>query len=317
MPAAGWFAMSSPRIVFAGTPEFALASLRALVEADIKPVAVFTQPDRPAGRGKQLTASPIKKYAVEQSIDVYQPESLHSDEVVAQIAALDADVMIVAAYGLLLPQTVLDLPRAGCVNVHASLLPRWRGAAPIQAAILAGDEQTGVCLMSMTAGLDSGPVFSNTALRIGDDETAGELHDRIADAGGALLVKDLQSILDGALQAVEQDESSATHAHKIKTEDARLDWRRPADELARLVRAYNPVPGAFFMLDDQRTKCWRAVTGDAVSATPGEVVASDADGIVVACAEGSLRLLELQRPGKTRVNAAQFTANNELIGKQL
>ena len=309
--------MTTPRVIFAGTPEFALASLRALVDAGITPVAVFTQPDRPAGRGKQLKASPVKEYALEQSIDVYQPESLRNDDVVAQIAALDADVMIVVAYGLLLPQEVLDLPRAGCVNVHASLLPRWRGAAPVQAAILAGDEQTGVCLMSITAGLDCGPVFSNTTLQIGGDETAGELHDRLADAGGALLVQDLRRIVDGELEAVSQDEARATYAHKIKTEDARIDWQRPADELARLVRAYNPVPGAFFMLDDQRIKCWRAAADGRANAAPGEVIASDANGVVVACGEGSLRLLELQRPGKTRVDAAQFTANTELVGKQL
>ena len=309
--------MTSPRIVFTGTPEFALASLRALVDAGMAPVAVLTQPDRPAGRGKQLKASPVKEYAVERSIDVYQPESLRNDDAVAQIAALDADVMIVAAYGLLLPQAVLDLPRAGCINVHASLLPRWRGAAPIQAAILAGDEQTGVCLMSMTAGLDCGPVFSNTTLQIGDDETAGELHDRIADAGAALLVKDLQKIINGELRAVEQDEASATYAPKIKTQDARIVWQRPANELARLVRAYNPVPGAFFMLDEQRIKCWRASPDGAVNAAPGEVIASEANGVVVACGEGSLRLLELQRPGKTRVDAAQFTANTGLVGKQL
>jgi len=309
--------MNSPRIVFAGTPEFALASVRALVDSGVVPVAVLTQPDRPAGRGKKLTASPVKEYALEQGIEVLQPESLRDDEVVAQIAALDADLMIVAAYGLLLPQRVLDMPRRGCVNVHASLLPRWRGAAPIQAAILAGDEQTGVCLMSMTAGLDCGPVFVSSTVTIKDSNNAGELHDQLAVAGGELLVANLPAILDGTLRAVEQDEAAATYARKIKTTDAGIDWQRPATELARLVRAYNPVPGAYFMLDDERIKCWRAEAVAAVEATPGSVVASDANGIVVACAEGALRLLELQRPGKKRVNAAQFSANTNLLGQQL
>jgi methionyl-tRNA formyltransferase len=309
--------MNPPRVVFAGTPEFARESLRALVESGTKPIAVLTQPDRPAGRGKKLTASPVKEYALQQSIEVLQPESLRENEAVAQIAALDADLMIVAAYGLLLPQRVLDIPRRGCVNVHASLLPRWRGAAPIQAAILAGDKHSGVCLMSMTAGLDCGPVFVSSTMAIEDSDNAGELHDRLADAGGELLVANLPAILDGTLRAVEQDEAAATYARKIKTTDACIDWQRPATELARLVRAYNPVPGAYFMLDDDRIKCWRAAAVAGVEETPGSVVASDAAGIVVACADGALRLLELQRPGKKRVNAAQFSANTNLIGQQL
>ena len=309
--------MQNPRIIFAGTPEFALASLRALVESGVSPVAVLTQPDRPAGRGKKLTASPVKKYALEQGLDVLQPETLRDDEAVAQITALDADLMIVAAYGLLLPQRVLDLPRLGCVNVHASLLPRWRGAAPIQAAILAGDKQSGVCLMSMTAGLDCGPVFVSSTLAITNSDSAGELHDQLAVAGGELLVANLPEILGGTLQAVEQDEAAVTYAHKIKTADAGIDWQRPATELARLVRAYNPVPGAYFMLGDERIKCWRAEAVADVEAAPGRIVASDPDGIIVACTEGALRLLELQRPGKKRVNATQFSANTNLVGQQL
>lgn len=309
--------MNARRIIFAGTPEFAKESLEALVNAGMAPVAVLTQPDRPAGRGKKLTVSPVKEYALEKSIDVLQPESLRDDAAVAQIEALDADVMIVAAYGLLLPQDVLDLPRAGCINVHASLLPRWRGAAPIQAAILAGDEQTGVCLMSMTAGLDCGPVFVSESIDIEADENAGTLHDRLAVAGGKLLVENLPKILDGALQAVAQDAAQASYADKIKTNDACLDWQRPAAELERMVRAYNPVPGAFFMLDDDRIKCWRATLDASVDAPPGEIVASDASGVVIACGDGALRLLELQRAGKNRVNAAQFSANSDLPGRRL
>jgi methionyl-tRNA formyltransferase len=317
MPAAGSCIMTESRVVFAGTPEFARASLQALVDSGVTPVAVLTQPDRPAGRGKQLKASPVKEYALEQGIEVLQPETLRDDETVAQIEALDADIMIVAAYGLLLPQRVLDIPRVGCLNVHGSLLPRWRGAAPIQAAILAGDQQTGVCLMSMTAGLDSGPVFVSESIDIGDDESAGELHDRLAAAGGKLLVNNLRGIIDGALQAEHQDDKAATYARKIKTEDARIDWQKPAAELARLVRAYNPVPGAYFMFDDQRIKCWQAIETSSADAAPGSVLAAGPDGVVVACGKDALRLLELQRPGKNRVNAAQFSANTELAGRQL
>ena len=309
--------MNNPRVIFAGTPEFALASLRALLESGVTPVAVLTQPDRPAGRGKQLKASPVKEYARANDIDVLQPESLRDDDIVTQLAALDADLMIVAAYGLLLPQRVLDLPRAGCLNVHASLLPRWRGAAPIQAAILAADEESGVCLMSMTAGLDCGPVFVSETLSIGVEENAGELHDRLAEAGGTLLVEHLSDIVDSRIDAAEQNEAAATYAPKIKTSDACIEWHRSADELAHLVRAYNPVPGAYFMLDDQRIKCWQAEPSSAVDAPPGQVVAAGADGVVVACGAGALRLLELQRPGKKRVNAGQFVANADIVGQQL
>ena len=309
--------MTSPRIIFAGTPEFALASLRALLESGIVPVAVLTQPDRPAGRGKQLKASPVKEFALEQGIDVLQPESLRGDDIVAALAALRADIMIVAAYGLLLPQAVLDIPKAGCLNVHASLLPRWRGAAPIQAAILGADEETGVCLMSMTAGLDCGPVFISETLQIGVDENAGELHDRLAAAGGKLLVEHLADIIDRRISAAEQNEAAATYARKIKTSDASIDWQRPATELARLVRAFNPVPGAYFMLDSERIKCWQAAETDADNSPAGSIMAAGPDGVVVACGQGALRLIELQRPGKRPVSAAQFLSNIDIVGRQL
>jgi methionyl-tRNA formyltransferase len=309
--------VSTPRIVFAGTPEFARASLQALVKSKFLPIAVLTQPDRPAGRGKNLKASPVKDFALANGIEVLQPATLKDDDVVAQLEALDADIMIVAAYGLLLPQKVLDIPRHGCLNVHASLLPRWRGAAPIQAAILAGDAQTGVCLMAMTAGLDCGPVHAGTALEIGADETAGELHDRLAVAGGELLVGQLPGILAGNIPAEEQDETFATYAPKIRTSDAAIDWQQPAAGLSRLVRAYNPVPGAWFMVDAERIKCWRAESVADVTADPGQVVATDADGVVVACGEGALRLLEVQRPGKCPVHAAQFADSAAIARRQL
>jgi methionyl-tRNA formyltransferase len=309
--------MNGPRLVFAGTPEFARAALEALVGSGSVPVAVLTQPDRPAGRGKKLQASPVKEFAAAHGIEVLQPVTLKDDDVVAQLQALNADLMIVAAYGLLLPQNVLDIPRHGCLNVHASLLPRWRGAAPIQAAILAGDAQTGVCLMSMTAGLDCGPVFASSTLDIATQETAGELHDRLAVAGGKLLLECLGDILQGKLSASDQDDARATYAPKIKTSDAAINWQRSATELERLVRAYNPVPGAWFMLDEQRIKCWRAETAEHTGGVSGEVVAADASGITVACGEGALRLLVVQKPGKRPVDAARFAASAAILGRQL
>lgn len=309
--------MSQPRILFAGTPDFALASLRALVESDRVPIAVLTQPDRPAGRGKKLRSSPVKKYALEQDIPVMQPATLRDEAVVAELTALQPDIMIVAAYGLLLPQSVLDIPTAGCLNVHASLLPRWRGAAPIQAAILAGDERSGVCLMAMEAGLDCGAVYAHAVTPIAGDDTAGDLHDRLAVKGGELLVKHLDAIIDGGLQPVPQDDSLVTYAARIRTADAALDWRSPATVLDRIVRAYNPVPGAWFMLEDARIKCWRARVTAAVDAPPGTVVTAGPDGITVACGEGALTLLSLQRPGKRPIAAGEFAGQFELIGRQL
>lgn len=309
--------MTSPRVLFAGTPEFALASLRALVDAGTRPIAVLTQPDRPAGRGKRVTASPVKEYALQAGINVMQPSTLKDADVVTELAALSCDLMIVAAYGLILPQDVLDLPTHGCINVHASLLPRWRGAAPIQAAILNGDPETGISLMSMTAGLDCGPVYVTSALSIGADETAGELHDRLADLGGRLLVQHLDAIVAGDLAAVEQDESQAIYAPKISKQDAVIDWRRSAHELQRLVRAYNPVPGAWFELDGQRIKCWNVSTLDDVHDEPGKVVSSGRHEIVVACGEGGLILNTLQRPGKRPVTGREFSAAIELASRTL
>lgn len=304
-------------MLFAGTPEFALASLRALVDAGTSPIAVLTQPDRPAGRGKRLTASPVKEYALQAGIDVMQPPTLRNADVAAEFAALSCDLMIVAAYGLILPQDVLDLPTHGCVNVHASLLPRWRGAAPIQAAILNGDPETGISLMSMTAGLDCGPVYVTTALSIGADETAGELHDRLADLGGRVLVQHLDAIVAGELEAVEQDESQAIYAPKISKQDAVMNWRRSAYELRRLVRAYNPVPGAWFELDGQRIKCWDVSTLDDIQDEPGKVVSSGQREIIVACGEGGLILETLQRPGKRPVTGGEFSAAIDLAGRTL
>jgi len=309
--------MSDRRVIFAGTPEFALASLTALVDAGIVPVAILTQPDRPAGRGKRLTASPVKQYAEELGIPVLQPATLRDEAIVAELSALQPDVVIVAAYGLILPQDVLDIPRHGCLNVHASALPRWRGAAPIQAAILAGDSTTGVSLMQMTAGLDCGPVYEIRAIGIGAGETAGELHDRLAALGGELLVARLGDILAGRIEAQPQDESGASYAGKIRKQDAELLWALDADELERRVRAYNPVPGSWFNIDDKRTKCWRAQRIDGVDAPAGKVVESGHDGIVIACGSGGLSLEELQLPGKRRVTAREFAGQLDLSGRTL
>ena len=309
--------MTKPRVLFAGTPEFALASLEALVASGVVPVAILTQPDRPAGRGKLLTASPVKQFAMAEGIPVLQPPTLKDKIIVEALAALEPDIMIVAAYGLLLPQDVLDIPSRGCLNVHASILPRWRGASPIQAAILGGDKTSGISLMAMTAGLDTGAVYVSEATDIGADETAGELHDRLAALGGKLLANKLAAILANELQAVEQDESQASYAGKITTDDAAMNWRLSADELCREVRAYNPAPGAWFMIGDERVKCWRASCVGASNGAAGTVVSADRDGIVVACNSGALEMQELQRPGKGRISAREFAAQTKIRGSVL
>jgi methionyl-tRNA formyltransferase len=304
------------KLVFAGTPEFARASLEALVASGRTPVAVYTQPDRPAGRGKKLTSSAVKRCALEHGIPVYQPGSLRDDAAVEELRALQPDLLVVAAYGLILPQAVLDIPTHGCINVHASILPRWRGAAPIQAAILAGDSKTGISLMRMTAGLDCGPVFHIADINIGDEETAGELHDRLATLGATALVECLDDIAAGRLEAVDQDDSLATYAPKIDKQDAEIDWRLPAAEIARRVRAYNPFPGAFTHDRETRLKIWRAMPVDG-SGKPGEVLRFDSDAIVVACGENALRLDELQLPGKRRAPTHEFAGQTDLSGRRL
>ena len=305
--------MSTPRIVFAGTPEFALASLTALVDAGLSPIAVYTQPDRPAGRGRLLTASPVKHYAQERDIAVLQPATFRAEAAATELESLQPDIMIVAAYGLILPQTVLDIPADGCLNVHASLLPRWRGAAPIQAAIIAGDEETGVSLMQMTAGLDRGPVFSARKVAIGENESAGALLERLSILGADLLVADLQNILDGELVPVEQDESPATYAGKIQKNDAELDWSSSADDLNRHIRAYNPSPGAFFFAGDSvRVKIWEASVVPGVVGNVGKFTQYDKNGIVIACGSDGLQLQSLQLAGKRRAQAHEFVTQIDL-----
>jgi methionyl-tRNA formyltransferase len=301
------------RIVFAGTPPFAAAALDALAEAGHDIVLVLTQPDRPAGRGMKLTPSAVKQAALARNLLVYQPASLKTPESQAELAAAAADVMVVAAYGLILPQAVLDLPRLGCLNIHASLLPRWRGAAPIQRAILAGDAETGITIMQMDAGLDTGAMLAKTVVPIDETDTAASLHDALAAAGAAAIVATLANY--DALVPEKQDESQATYAAKLSKDEARLDWSLPADALARAVRAYNPAPGAWTLLDGAPLKIWaaQAVAGTTQSSEqPGEVLRADADGLLVACGSGALALHEVQPAGSKRMSATAFVAGRPL-----
>ncbi|MCX7673136.1 MAG: methionyl-tRNA formyltransferase [Thiobacillaceae bacterium] len=299
------------RLIFAGTPEFAAASLRALAQAGHDIALVLTQPDRPAGRGMQPRPSAVKRLALELGLPLHQPATLASEEARRPIAAAAAEVMVVAAYGLILPPAVLALPRLGCVNIHASLLPRWRGAAPIQRAILAGDAETGITLMQMDAGLDTGPILAMARIPIAADDTAGSLQARLAELGAQEIVRLLPRLAAGEVQAVPQDDARAVYAAKIGKAEARIDWGRPAAEIERQVRAFDPVPGAWTTWRGEGLKLWRAriETGAGV---PGEVLAVDRGGLQVACGEGALRILELQPAGGRRMTAAEFAAGHRL-----
>jgi len=304
------------RIVFAGTPEFALPTLDAIAAGAHRLVGVYTQPDRPAGRGRKLKPSPVKRRAAALGVPVYQPETLRDDGVRAEMAALEPDVMVVAAYGLLLPSAVLRLPGHGCINVHASLLPRWRGAAPIARAILAGEQETGVTIMRMARRLDAGDILLQRACEIGLEDNAGDLHDRLAEMGGELLARALNDLDAGHLTGVPQDESEATHAPRLDKAEAGLDFTLPAERLARAVRAFNPWPVAHASVDGQRVRIWHArpVAG-AAEAVPGTVLAAD-EGVDVATGQGRLRLLEVQWPGKRRLPAAEAARGRDLVGKR-
>ena len=295
------------RIVFAGTPEFAVPCLRAAAgKAEV--VAVYTQPDRPAGRGRGLAPSPVKLEAVQRGIPVLQPENFKSALSKQALRALKPDLMVVVAYGLLLPQSVLDIPVHGCWNVHASLLPRWRGAAPIQRAIEAGDTRSGVCLMQMEKGLDTGPVLLAQALDIGANETGGQLHDRLSALGAQVLADGLGLLRASIrLPAYPQPDEGVTYAHKIDKAEARIDWSRPAVALANRVRAFNPWPMAEAQLAGERVRIHGAVALDeAHAALPGTVLRAGRDGIDVACGTGALRLRVLQRDGGKAITAADY-----------
>lgn len=284
------------RIVFAGTPEFAAQHLQALLDAGREIVAVYTQPDRPAGRGQKLAPSPVKQLALQHGIAVYQPQTLRDPAAQAELAALTPDLMVVVAYGLILPQVVLDTPRLGCINSHASLLPRWRGAAPIQRAIEAGDASSGVTVMQMEAGLDTGPMLLKVTTTITAEDTGGSLHDRLATLGSQAVVEAVTKLAAGELRGEVQDDTLATYAHKLNKDEARLDWSRPAVELERLVRAFNPWPICHSTLNGEALKVHAAQLGEGQGA-PGSVLAADKSGLTVACGEGALRLTRLQLPG--------------------
>ncbi|MDX9993972.1 MAG: methionyl-tRNA formyltransferase [Rhodocyclaceae bacterium] len=291
------------KVAFAGTPEFAAVALRALLDAGFDVPLVLTQPDRPAGRGQKLVASPVKQVALAHGIPVHQPEKLRDPATHAPLIDAAPDVLVVAAYGLILPQAVLDIPRRGCLNIHASLLPRWRGAAPIQRCIEAGDAETGVTIMQMEAGLDTGPMLLAEATNVGAGETAATLHDRLADIGGRLIVAALRQ-LDGLSPAI-QPEAGVTYAAKIGKAEAAIDWRQPASEIERRIRAFDPFPGCTAQLGDATLKLWRAEMA-AGTGQPGEILAVAPDGITVACGTGALRLVELQKPGGRRLASADF-----------
>ena len=292
------------KVAFAGTPEFAAAALEAILAAGFDVPLVLTQPDRPAGRGMQLQPSPVKRVALAAGIPVHQPEKLRTPEQQAPLAAVQADVLVVAAYGIILPQAVLDLPRHGCLNIHASLLPRWRGAAPIHRAIQAGDPETGITIMQMDAGLDTGPMLLSRAEAIHADDTTGGLHDRLAQLGADMIVEALRA-LPGGLTATPQPADGVTYAAKIGKTEASVDWNRPAAELERAIRAFNPFPGAVATLQQTPVKLWRARAIDAAG-TPGEVLLAEGAGVIVACGEGALCITELQKPGGKRLPAAEF-----------
>ncbi|MGO2766974.1 methionyl-tRNA formyltransferase [Pseudomonas taetrolens] len=298
--------MTEPlRIVFAGTPEFAAEHLKALLDSPYEIVAVYTQPDRPAGRGQKLMPSPVKQLALEHNIVVMQPPTLRAPEAQADLAALQPDLLVVVAYGLILPQVVLDIPRLGCINSHASLLPRWRGAAPIQRAIEAGDRESGVTVMRMEAGLDTGPMLLKSVTAISAHDTGGSLHDRLAELGPPAVIQAIAGLAAGTLQGEVQDDSLATYAHKLNKDEARIDWNRPAIELERLIRAFNPWPICHSTLNGEALKVLGATLAEA-SGAPGQILAASKDGLIVACGEGALCLTRLQLPGGKALNFSDF-----------
>ncbi len=301
------------RIVFAGTPDFAVPCLQAILHSQHELVAVYTQPDRPAGRGRLLTPSPVKQCALEHHIPVYQPPGLKTAEAQADLQALQADLMVVVAYGLILPASVLAMPRQGCINVHASLLPRWRGAAPIQRAILAGDRETGVTLMQMDAGLDTGAILLERRIPIADEDTGGSLHDKLAALGAGLLNEGLEVIASGKQKPRLQPAAGITYADKLSKAEAQIDWQQPATQIALRVRAFNPWPVAETNLGDQRVRIWLAHAEDTKThAEPGRILSCDDDALRVATGEGVLAITRLQWPGGKAMDAGTARHGRDL-----
>ncbi|MDF2412457.1 methionyl-tRNA formyltransferase [Aeromonas sp. 1HA1] len=299
--------MNKLKLIFAGTPDFAARHLAALLSSDHEVVAVYTQPDKPAGRGQKLTASPVKELALTHNLPVYQPASLRNEEAQAELAALGADLMVVVAYGLILPKVVLDTPRLGCINVHGSLLPRWRGAAPIQRAIWAGDAETGVTIMQMDVGLDTGAMIRKVSCPIAADETSTSLYDKLAGLGPQALVDTLNAMAAGDTAAEQQDDSLANYAQKLSKEEARIDWSMEAVAIERCIRAFNPWPISWFEVAGQTIKVWQAEVVDSNHGQPaGTLLKANKQGIDIATGKGVLRLLTLQPPGKKAMSVSDL-----------
>ena len=306
------------KIIYAGTPEFALPALRVLADSEHELVAVYTQPDRPAGRGQKLCPSPVKAFALERQLTVCQPVDFKTAEAVATLQGFEADLMIVAAYGLLLPLSVLTAPRLGCLNIHASLLPRWRGASPIQQAILAGDTTTGITLMKMNAGLDTGDIVSTREVTLNDRWTAADLHDVLAPLGAQLLAETLPSLEADLDNAIAQPEENANYAPRLSKQQALIKWDRPADEIDREIRAYNPWPVSFTRFNGNNLRIWRAQRCSSYApGQPGEVVGQDKQGIYISCLDSVLQATEIQLAGKNKWNAEQALNARDFNGAQL
>jgi len=306
------------KVIFAGTPEFSLSPLVALMQSEHQVIAVYTQPDRPAGRGRRPTPSPVKQTALKNGVAVFQPRNFKLDEDLSRVEEHGADLMVVVAYGLILPVRVLRAPRLGCINIHASLLPRWRGAAPIQRAIQYGDAETGVTIMQMDQGLDTGPVLLTKRCPITSEDNGGSVHDRLSAIGAEALMEAIPGVASGTLIGQPQDETRACYAPKVEKNEAWIDWNRPALEIDRLIRAFNPWPVAQTALDGEVVRIWRcSVQAGAHSATPGYVAAADRQGIDVVTGNGLLRIHELQMPGKRVVSAADFLNARTVQGMQL
>jgi len=311
--------MSGARIIYAGSPDFAVPALQALLDSTHEVVAVLTQPDKPAGRGRKLKACPVKRAAEQAGLRLMQPDTLRDSRVQAQLKALKPDLFVVAAYGQLFPPEVLSIPRVACVNLHGSLLPRWRGAAPIQSAILTGDSETGITLMQMEAGLDTGPVYASAVTPIQTNDTGGSLHDCLAQLGAKLMMQHIDAILDGSLKAEPQAEVGISHAPRIMKADGRIDWQRSAVEIDRQIRAFNPWPVAQTTVGGQQLRCWMSAIDSQPGGAemPGTVLGIDDEALRVQTGDGVLLLSSLQLPGRRPVSGRQFAGSHEMSALKL